>query len=103
MVPAPPSNSYLMDYVNVISPQDIGIAVNKGAHGLVMHGNWKEARQWDTNMKLISDYNAASKCKGGPSTTCLTQVPFVLDGCPAVGYAFGAIPVLVQKYVEDAS
>ena len=45
MVPAPPSNSYLMDYVNVISPQDIGIVVNKGAHGLLMHGNWKEARQ----------------------------------------------------------
>ena len=43
-------------------------------------------------MNLITDYNAASKCDGGPSTTCLSQVPFVLDGCPEVGYAFGAVP-----------
>ena len=43
-------------------------------------------------MNLITDYNAASKCDGGPSTTCLSQVPFVLDGCSEVGYAFGAVP-----------
>ena len=97
MVPAPPSNSYLIDYVNVISPQDIGIAVNKGAHGLLMHGNWKEARQWDTNMKLISDYNAANKCDGGHSNTSLSQVQFVLDGCPVVRYAFAGVPGAAQN------
>ena len=43
-------------------------------------------------MNLISDYKAASKCDGGPSTTFLSQISFVLDGCPEVGYAFGAVP-----------
>ena len=55
-------------------------------------GNGNEARQCDRSMNLISDYNAASMCDGGPSTTCLSQIPFVLDGCPEVGYAFGAVP-----------
>ena len=43
-------------------------------------------------MNLISDYNVASMYDGGPSHTFLSQVPFVLDGCPDVGYAFGAVP-----------
>ena len=43
-------------------------------------------------MNLISDYNVASMCDGGPCHTFLSQVPFVLDGCPDVGYAFGTFP-----------
>ena len=89
--------------MDVVSPQDIMIDVNQTAHGLVKLDQEKNQDKVMLIWNWISDYNAASKCKGGPSTTCLTQVPFVLDGSPAVGYAFGAIPLLVQKYVEDAS
>ena len=55
-------------------------------------GAGNEARQCTTSMSLISDYNAASKCDGGPSTTCLSQIPFTIDGCDNLGFAFGAVP-----------
>ena len=55
-------------------------------------GYGNEARQCDANMNLLTDYNAASKCDGGPATTCLSQVPFTIDGCDNMGFAFGAVP-----------
>ena len=55
-------------------------------------GNGNEARQCDSGMNLISDKNARSKCDGGPSTTCISQIPFTLSGCDNVGFAFAAVP-----------
>ena len=55
-------------------------------------GAGNEARQCDMNMNLISDTNARSKCDGGPSTTCLSQIPFTINGCDELGFAFGAVP-----------
>lgn len=55
-------------------------------------GYGNEARQCDVNMNLISDTNAVSKCDGGPSTTCLSQIPFTIDGCDELGFAFAAVP-----------
>ena len=55
-------------------------------------GAGNEARQCSASMDLITDYNAASKCDGGPATTCLSQIPFTLDGCDDMGFAFGAVP-----------
>lgn len=43
-------------------------------------------------MNLITDTNAASKCDGGPSTTCLSQIPFTIEGCDNLGFAFAAVP-----------
>ena len=55
-------------------------------------GVGNEARQCDVNMNLITDYNARSKCDGGPSTTCLSQIPFTIKGCDKLGFAFAAVP-----------
>jgi len=55
-------------------------------------GAGNEARQCDVNMNLITDYNARSKCDGGPSTTCLSQIPFTIKGCDKLGFAFAAVP-----------
>ena len=55
-------------------------------------GNGNEARECDVNMNVINDHNAQSKCDGGPSTTCLSQAPFTLNGCDNIGFAFAAVP-----------
>ena len=55
-------------------------------------GNGNEAKQCDKNMNLISDYNARSMCDGGPATTCLSQIPFTMDGCDEMGFAFASVP-----------
>ena len=55
-------------------------------------GAGNEARQCTSSMSLITDYNAVSKCDGGPATTCLSQIPFTIDGCDNIGFAFGAVP-----------
>ena len=55
-------------------------------------GSGNEARQCDSSMNLITDTNAASKCDGGPSTTCLSQIPFTIEGCDNLGFAFAAVP-----------
>ena len=51
-----------------------------------------EARHCDKKMNRISDNNARSMCDGGESTTCLTQVPFTIDGCDELGFAFASVP-----------
>ena len=55
-------------------------------------GYGNEARHCDANMNILTDNNAASKCDGGPSTTCLSQIPFTINGCDNIGFAFGAVP-----------
>ena len=32
-------------------------------------------------MRRLFDYSAKSKYAGGPATTCISHVPFVIDGC----------------------
>ena len=56
----------------------------------VVRGN--EVRECDVNMNLISDTNAASKCDGSPSTTCLSQIPFTIESCNELGFTFAAVP-----------
>ena len=55
-------------------------------------GYGNEARQCDASMNLLTDYSASSKCDGGVATTCLSQVPFTIEGCDNMGFAFGAVP-----------
>ena len=58
--------------------------------------SWKEnsggnpARQCDVNMNSLKDFSAGSLCEGGPATTCLDQVPFILN--EYLAYAFAAVP-----------
>ena len=57
---------------------------------------WKEnaptntARSCDIGMNVIYDYSAQSKCQGGPATTCLSQIPMIINDYLA--YAFAAAP-----------
>ena len=53
-------------------------------------GSGREARECDTRMNRIFDHNARSKCDGGPSTTCISQVPHVQSS--NLAYAFAAAP-----------
>ena len=56
-------------------------------------GSGNEARQCDKNMNILNDLNAKSICEnGGISTTCLSQIPFTINGCDDIGFAFGAVP-----------
>ena len=55
-------------------------------------GSGNEARQCDKNMNLIEDHSAKSMCDGGISTTCLSQIPFTLDNCDNIGFAYAAVP-----------
>ena len=53
-------------------------------------GNGREARECDTSMNRIWDHGAKSKCDGGWSTTCISQIPRVVNDREA--YAFAAAP-----------
>ena len=55
-------------------------------------GSGNEARQCDKNMNILNDLNAKSICENGVSTTCLSQIPFTINGCKDFGFAFGAVP-----------
>lgn len=62
--------------------------------------SWKEnsngnpSRQCNANGTTQNyDYNAQSVCSGGGSAaTCLSQVPFTVNGCDKYGFAFAAVP-----------
>ena len=55
------------------------------------------ARQCDASMNPITDASAKSMCEGGPSTTCLDQIPIVVND--NLAYAFG---VLLELLLEVA-
>lgn len=55
-------------------------------------GSGNEAKQCDKDMNLIQDHSSKSMCEGGPATTCLSQIPFVMSGCDDIGFAFAAVP-----------
>ena len=48
------------------------------------------ARQCDVSMNTLNDPNAKSICEGGPATTCLDQIPMVVND--NLAYAFAASP-----------
>ena len=55
-------------------------------------GSGNEARQCDKNMNLINDFHSKNICEGGPAAACLSQIPFTINGCDNLGFAFGAVP-----------
>jgi hypothetical protein len=55
-------------------------------------GSGNEAKQCDVNMNLIQDHSSKNICEGGPAATCLSQIPFIMDGCDNIGFAFAAVP-----------
>ena len=58
--------------------------------------SWKEnagdntAKQCDASMNVLDDLSAKSMCEGGPATTCLNQIPMVVND--NLAYAFAACP-----------
>ena len=60
-------------------------------------GSGNEARHCDKKMNLLSDLYSQSICEGGPSTTCLSQIPFTIKGCDDIGFAFAAVPTYIDK------
>jgi hypothetical protein len=55
-------------------------------------GSGNEARECDVNQNVLSSHSTQSICNGGSSSTCLSQIPFTIDGCDNVGFAFAAVP-----------
>ena len=44
-------------------------------------------------MNIITDPNSKSICEnGGVATTCLSQIPFTINGCDNIGFAFAISP-----------
>ena len=48
------------------------------------------ARHCDASMNTLSDPDEKDICEGGPSTTCLDQIPIIVND--NLAYAFGAVP-----------
>ena len=56
-------------------------------------GSAGPAKQCSANGKTENtDYNAQSVCNGGSAATCTSQIPFTVDGCDNIGFAFAAVP-----------
>ena len=61
--------------------------------------SWQEnsggnpARQCTNKGKTEStDWGGGSVCSGGGLMTCTSQIPFTVDGCDNIGFAFAAVP-----------
>ena len=55
------------------------------------HGNY--AKQCTNKGKNEStDWGGQSVCSGGGLMTCTSQIPFTIDGCTEMGFAFAAVP-----------
>ena len=57
-----------------------------------------EARECDSNQNVLSNKSTQSICNGGSSTTCLSQIPFTIDGCDNVGFAYASVPAGTFQY-----
>ena len=56
-------------------------------------GSAGPARQCSANGKTQNtDYNAKSVCDGGSAAVCTSQIPFTVEGCSNIGFAFAAVP-----------
>lgn len=52
-----------------------------------------KARQCDRSGKnQNNNYDEGSICNGGGASTCLSQIPFTIDGCSDMAFAFAAVP-----------
>ena len=62
--------------------------------------SWKDnagsagpAKQCSSNGKTENtNYGEQSVCNGGGAATCTSQIPFTVDGCDNIGFAFAAVP-----------
>ena len=50
------------------------------------------AKVCDAKGKNTIGNGSGSICSGGQGTTCLSQIPFTVDGCTEMGFAFAAVP-----------
>ena len=55
-------------------------------------GSGNEARQCSVSGSILTDKSAVDVCQGGVAMTCTSQIPFTIDGCDNVGFAFAAVP-----------
>ena len=51
-----------------------------------------EARECDVSQNVLSDKYTKNICDGGTSTTCTSQIPFTIEGCDNLGFAFASVP-----------
>lgn len=57
------------------------------------HANGNYSRQCTNKGKNEStDWGGGSVCSGGGLMTCTSQIPFTIDGCNEMGFAFAAVP-----------
>lgn len=50
------------------------------------------AKTCSANGKTESNGSGGSVCDGGSNAACLSQIPFTVDGCTEMGFAFAAVP-----------
>lgn len=56
-------------------------------------GSAGPAKQCSRDGKTAStNYDEQSVCSGGGAATCTSQIPFTIDGCTEMGFAFAAVP-----------
>lgn len=56
-------------------------------------GSAGPAKQCSRDGKTAStNYDEQSVCSGGGAATCTSQIPFTIDGCDNIGFAFAAVP-----------
>ena len=56
-------------------------------------GSAGPAKQCSANGKTENtNYDEQSVCNGGGAATCTSQIPFTIDGCDNIGFAFAAVP-----------
>ena len=57
------------------------------------HANGNYSRQCTNKGKSQnSNWGDGSICSGGSQMTCTSQIPFTIDGCEEMGFAFAAVP-----------
>ena len=57
------------------------------------HANGNYSKQCTNKGKTeSSDWGGGSVCSGGGLMTCTSQIPFTVDGCTEMGFAFAAVP-----------
>jgi len=55
------------------------------------HGNYSK-QCTNKGQNESSDWSGGSICSGGGLMTCTSQIPFTIDGCTEMGFAFAAVP-----------
>ncbi|WP_290762563.1 glycosyl hydrolase family 5 [Fibrobacter sp. UBA4297] len=55
------------------------------------HGNYSK-QCTNKGQNESTDWSGGSICSGGGLMTCTSQIPFTIDGCTEMGFAFAAVP-----------